>query len=171
MADGEAPTDVLPPSSEGERDRTLMKLALEEAYSATKHGDVPVGAVLVDAGGAVLARGHNRREVDADPTAHAELLVLRAACHARGHWRLDDCTLYVTLEPCAMCSGALVNARIGRLVFGAYDKKAGFIASLASLHQDERLNHRFPAQGGVEEEPCRSALQEFFRALRAQGQK
>lgn len=143
-----------------------MLLALEQADLAALHGDVPVGAVVVAADGSVLARDHNRREQHSDPTAHAEVLALRAAASGRGHWRLHDCTLYVTLEPCAMCAGALVNARIGRLVFGASDPKAGAIASLYELHADARLNHRFPAQGGVLAERCAGKLSQFFQALR-----
>jgi len=148
-----------------------MEWALAEARLAPAHGDVPVGAVIVDAQGQTLARAHNRREIDSDPTAHAELLVLRAACSQRGHWRLHDCTLIVTLEPCSMCAGALVNARLGRLVYGAPDPKAGAIRSLYRLTEDPRLNHRLPARGGVRREECVALLQDFFRALRAQGQR
>jgi tRNA(adenine34) deaminase len=148
-----------------------MQAALGEAALAPLHGDVPVGAVVVDAAQNELARAHNRREVDADPTAHAELLALRAAAAQRGHWRLDDCTLYVTLEPCAMCAGGLVNARLGRLVFGAPDPKAGAIVSLFQLAADPRLNHRFETRAGVAEAESVALLQTFFRALRARGEK
>src|SRR4051794_26149353 len=110
-----------------------MVLALAEAARAPEHGDVPVGAVVVDARGEELAPAHTRREIDADPSAHAELLAVRLAAAQRGHWRLDDCTLFVTLEPCVMCAGALINARLGRLVFGARDPKAGAIVSLYAL--------------------------------------
>ncbi|MEO8178950.1 MAG: nucleoside deaminase [Deltaproteobacteria bacterium] len=154
-----------------EADARWMQAALEEASLGPLHGDVPVGAVIVDAAQNVLARAHNRREVDADPTAHAELLALRAAAAARGHWRLDDCTLYVTLEPCAMCAGGLINARLGRLVFGALDPKAGAIVSLYQLAADPRLNHRFEARAGVAEADSVALLQAFFRALRARGEK
>ncbi|HVZ35447.1 MAG TPA: nucleoside deaminase, partial [Polyangiaceae bacterium] len=129
-------------------DADWMALALEEAARAPEHGDVPVGALVVDAAGRELSRAHNRREIDADPTAHAELLALRLAASRRGHWRLDDCTLFVTLEPCAMCAGAMVNARLGRLVFGARDPKAGAVVSLYQLAEDTRLNHRFPVLAG-----------------------
>jgi tRNA(adenine34) deaminase len=152
-------------------DLDWMEVALQEAERAVSHGDVPVGAVVVDALGRELGRGHNRREVDADPTAHAEILALRAAALARGHWRLEDCTLFVTLEPCAMCAGAMVNARLGRLVFGAADPKAGAIVSLFRLAEDARLNHRFAVTGGCAPEPSIALLQGFFRALRARGEK
>lgn len=154
-----------------EADARWMQAALEQAAQGPLHGDVPVGAVIVDAAQNVLARAHNRREVDADPTAHAELLALRAATAGRGHWRLDDCTLYVTLEPCAMCAGGLINARLGRLVFGALDPKAGAIVSLYQLGADPRLNHRFEARAGVAEADSVALLQAFFRALRARGEK
>jgi tRNA(adenine34) deaminase len=127
--------------------------------------------VSVDASDNELARAHNRREIDADPTAHAELLALRAAALSRGHWRLNDCTLYVTLEPCAMCAGAMVNARLGRLVFGALDPKAGAIASLYQLAGDPRLNHRFEVHSGVAGAESAAQLQAFFQALRARGEK
>ena len=152
-------------------DLAWMQVALEEAGLAAQHGDVPVGAVVVDAQGRELSRAHNRREIDADPTAHAEILALRAAARTRGHWRLDDCTLWVTLEPCAMCAGAMVNARLGRLVFGASDPKAGAVVSLYRLTEDERLNHRFEAVGGCASQPSVELLQGFFRALRARGEK
>lgn len=143
-----------------------MRLALDEARKAPEHSDVPVGAVVVTADGALLACERNRREQASDPTAHAEILALRAASGGRGHWRLHDCTLYVTLEPCAMCAGAMVNARLGRLVYGARDLKAGAVASLYELHADSRLNHRFPATGGVLGEECAGELSAFFQALR-----
>lgn len=150
-------------------DDQWMDLALAEADAAALHDDVPVGVVVVQSDGTLLARAHNRREIDGDPTAHAELLALRAASEGRGHWRLDDCTLYVTLEPCAMCAGALVNARIGRLVYGAPDPKAGAIQSLFTLGNDPRLNHRFPHAPGVREQACRERLQAFFQKLRKNG--
>jgi tRNA(adenine34) deaminase len=154
-----------------ELDLRWMREALAEATLAPAHGDVPVGALVVDTAGVVLGRAHNQRELSADPTAHAEILALRAAALGRGHWRLDDCTLYVTLEPCAMCAGAMVNARLGRLVFGAVDPKAGAIQSLFALAGDPRLNHRFAAHGGLLAAECADALRGFFQALRAQGQK
>lgn len=148
-----------------------MRLALDEARAALAHGDVPIGAVVVDASGAVLARAHNERELTGDPTAHAEVLALRrAAAKAQGPdapgWRLEDCTLVVTLEPCTMCAGALVNARIGRLVFGAYDPKAGAVASLWDVVRDPRLNHRVEVVGGVAEDACAALLRDFFTPRR-----
>ncbi len=154
-----------------EADETWMREALVEADRAAVHGDVPVGCVIVDSAGAEIARGRNRREADADATAHAEIVTVRAACQARGHWRLDDCTLYVTLEPCAMCAGALVNARIGRLVYGTTDPKAGAITSLFELASDARLNHRFAVTGGVLAHESVARLQAFFAKLRAAGEK
>ena len=154
-----------------EADQTWMREALAEADRAAEHGDVPVGCVIVDSAGAEMARGRNRREADADATAHAEIVAVRAACRARGHWRLDDCTLYVTLEPCAMCAGALVNARIARLVYGATDPKAGAIQSLFELARDPRLNHRFEVSSGVLAGDSTARLQAFFAKLRAEGQK
>lgn len=148
-----------------------MQRALDEAALALEHGDVPIGAVLVDARGQLLGRGHNRREVDADPTAHAEVLALREAARALGHWRLNESTLYVTLEPCVMCAGALVNARLGRLVYAASDLKAGAIESLFRLADDARLNHRFPVTAGVLGAESRALLQAFFRGVRARGNK
>jgi len=148
-----------------------MQVALEEAACAVQHGDVPVGCVIVDTGGLELARAHNRREIDNDPTAHAEILALRGAAQQRGHWRLEDCTLFVTLEPCAMCAGAMINARLGRLVFGAADPKAGAIHSLYRLAEDARLNHRFEVSSGCASERSVELLQGFFRALRARGEK
>ncbi|HWO08565.1 MAG TPA: nucleoside deaminase [Polyangiaceae bacterium] len=160
-----------PPDAQPLTDLDWMEVALEEARRAIQHGDVPVGAVVVDALGRELGRGHNRREVDADPTAHAEILALRAAALARGHWRLDDCTVFVTLEPCAMCAGAMVNARLSRLVFGAADPKAGAVVSLFRLADDSRLNHRFAVTAGCAPEASVALLQAFFRVLRARGEK
>jgi len=170
--DGTPPVAGAPAASAAANtDLDWMTAALDEARLAVDHGDVPVGAVVVDALGRELGRGHNRREVDADPTAHAEILALRAAAVSRGHWRLDDCTLFVTLEPCAMCAGAMVNARLGRLVFGATDPKAGAVVSLYRLAEDTRLNHRFAVTAGCAPEPSVALLQGFFRALRARGEK
>ncbi len=146
-----------------------MRLALAEARAALEHGDVPIGAVVVDAAGAVLARAHNERELTGDPTAHAEVLALRRAVEAQrsGDWRLEDCTLVVTLEPCTMCAGALVNARIGHLVFGAYDPKAGAVASLWDVVRDPRLNHRVAVTGGVLADEAGELLRAFFAERRA----
>ena len=144
-----------------------MREALAEADLAVDHGDVPIGCVVVDASGRELARAHNRRELDSDPTAHAEVLALRAAALRIGHWRLVGATAYVTLEPCAMCAGALVNARVARLVYGALDPKAGAVTTLFSIGSDQRLNHRFEIVAGVLAEQAAERLQSFFAKLRA----
>jgi tRNA(adenine34) deaminase len=143
-----------------------MRAALTEAERALAHDDVPIGAVVVDDGSRVLGAGHNRREVDRDPTAHAEVLALRAAARASGEWRLQGCTLVVTLEPCAMCAGAGVLARVDRLVFGAYDEKAGAAGSLWDVVRDRRLNHRPEVIGGVLAEESTALLDAFFRDQR-----
>ena len=146
-------------------DEIAMKVALEEAALALDHGDVPVGAVaLVD--GEVVARRHNERELSGDPTAHAELLVLRDVAAALGTWRLSSVSLVVTLEPCPMCAGALVAGRVGRLVFGAYDPKAGACGSLYNLCADPRLNHEFPVRGGVLAAEAGGLLTTFFTTRR-----
>ena len=139
-----------------------MRLALGQARLAAEHGDVPIGAVVLDPAGQVLAVAGNRREVDSDPTAHAEILALREAARALGSWRLVDCTLVVTLEPCTMCAGALVLARVGRLVFGAYAPKAGAVASVFDVVRDPRLNHRVDVRGGILEADCGALLSDFF---------
>jgi tRNA(adenine34) deaminase len=146
-------------------DDEAMELALVEAEAATVHDDVPVGAVVVR-DGHVIARRHNERELTGDPTAHAEVLAIRDAAEVVGHWRLLDCTLYVTLEPCFMCAGALVNARIGRVVFGATDPKAGAAGSLTNVLADTRLNHNSAVEGGVMKEQCSQILKAFFAAKR-----
>ena len=156
--------------SEQPNPEAFMRMALEEADRAAAHGDVPVGAVVVSANGNVLAREHNRREQLADPTAHAELLAIRAASRGLPGWRLEGATLYVTLEPCAMCAGALVNARIARLVFGASDPKAGAVTSLFQIGSDPRLNHRFEVQAGFMAEEGGRRLTEFFAELRRKRQ-
>jgi len=142
-----------------------MSEALAEARRAAEIGEVPVGAIVVRHG-EILGRGHNRREIDGDPLAHAELIAIRRAARSIGGWRLVDCTLYVTLEPCAMCAGALVNSRVERLVYGADDPKAGFCGSLGDLARDPRLNHRLEVTRGVLEAECGGLLKEFFAALR-----
>lgn len=146
-------------------DTAAMRLALAEAMSALDHGDVPVGAVVVR-GGDVIASRHNERELTADPTAHAEVLAVRDAAARLGSWRLDDCTLVVTLEPCAMCAGALVNARLGRLVYGATDPKAGAAGSRFDLVDSDVLNHRVPRTTGVLADECGQLLIDFFRSRR-----
>jgi tRNA(adenine34) deaminase len=147
-------------------DLAAMHLALAEARAAPDHGDVPVGAIVV-VDGEIVARRHNERERTGDPTAHAELLAVRDAAVARRSWRLDDATLYVTLEPCAMCAGALVNARLGRLVFGAADLKGGACGSLYNLLADPRLNHEVPLTVGVGADECAALLTTFFAGRRA----
>jgi tRNA(adenine34) deaminase len=139
-----------------------MRLALDEARAALATSDVPIGAVVLDASGAVVGRGHNEREAEADPTAHAEVVALRQAARARGEWRLEGCTLVVTLEPCTMCAGAAVLARVERLVFGAFDEKAGAVGSLWDVVRDRRLNHRPEVVSGVLAAESRSLLLEFF---------
>ncbi|MEO1064714.1 MAG: tRNA adenosine(34) deaminase TadA [Actinomycetota bacterium] len=146
-------------------DDELMSLALDEARLAAEHGDVPVGAVVVH-DGEVIARAHNRREVDGDPTAHAEVLALRAAATHRGSWRLDGCTVVVTLEPCLLCAGALLSARVDRVVFGADDPKAGATGSLYNVADDPRLNHRFELRHGVRADEAAAMLSGFFAARR-----
>ena len=145
-------------------DAEYMRIALSEARLAAAEGEVPVGAVLLR-GGTVLAQAHNRVEQTGDPTAHAELLCLQAAAAAEGSWRMADCTLYVTLEPCAMCAGALVNARLGRLVFGAFEPRTGCCGSVFDL-LDHAFLHAVPAVGGVLEEECAAVLQTFFARKR-----
>lgn len=139
-----------------------MSEALAAARDAGAAGDVPVGAVVLGRDGAVLVTAGNRRERDADPTAHAEVLALRAAARALGRRRLDDCTLVVTLEPCTMCAGALVAARVGTLVFGAFDPRAGAVASLFDVVRDPRLNHRPQVVSGIMAGPCSAVLDGFF---------
>jgi len=143
----------------------MMALALEEARACPAWGDVPIGAVVAR-GSEVLGKAGNQRERLADPTAHAEILALRDAGRAVESWRLEGCTLYVTLEPCAMCAGAVVLARLDRLVFGAPDPKAGFAGSLGDLVRDPRLNHRAAVTSDVLADECRDLLREFFRAHR-----
>lgn len=143
-----------------------MRLALERADAAAAVGDVPVGAVLVTADGVLVSTGENRREVDADPTAHAEIVALRAAAATRGSWRLGGTTLYVTLEPCVMCAGAMLHARIARLVYGCRDDKAGAVDSLFTLGRDPRLNHRFEVVCGVLDAECAARLKRFFAERR-----
>ncbi len=155
------------PSDDFESDdfESAMRAALDEARAALAHDDVPVGAVVVRAGEIIAAR-HNERELTGDPTAHAELLAMRDAAAEVGHWRLDDCTLVVTLEPCPMCAGAMVNGRVGRLVYGATDPKAGAAGSRFDLVDSELLNHRIPRTTGVLADECGRLLVDFFRARR-----
>ena len=146
-------------------DEAWMRRALAAAERAAELGEVPVGAVIVR-GGEVIAEAYNRRETDGDPLAHAELLAIRQAARRIGGWRLTGCTMFVTLEPCAMCAGALVNARVERLVYGAADPKAGFCGTLGDLTRDPRLNHRLEVVGGVLAEESAALLRRFFDRLR-----
>jgi tRNA(adenine34) deaminase len=147
-------------------DRQMMRGALAEADAAAAKGEVPVGCVVVDAHGREMARAHNARETLADPTAHAEMLALREAAARSLTWRLDGATVYVTLEPCPMCAGALVNARVARVVYGCADPKAGAITTMFGIGTDGRLNHRFVVTPGVLADECAERLTTFFRALR-----
>lgn len=142
-----------------------MLEALAEAKLALAKGDVPIGAVVVK-DGEIIGRGHNLREATNDPTAHAEILAIRAAAEHLGSWRLTNAAIYVTLEPCPMCAGAIVNSRLRTLVFGAYDPKAGAVTSLMNLVQDRRLNHFVEVYDGICQSECASLLQEFFQRLR-----
>ena len=147
-------------------DVQAMTLALDEARAALATGDVPVGAVVLDPAGAVIARGRNVREAELDPSGHAEVVALRAAASALGSWRLDGCTLVVTLEPCTMCAGAIVGARIARLVFGAVDDKAGAVGSLWDVVRDRRLNHRPEVVAGILADECGALMTSFFKEQR-----
>ena len=145
-----------------------MGLALAEAQLAAEEGEVPIGAVLVQAG-EVIAQAHNRRENDNDATAHAEMLVIRDACRKLGRWRLSGTTLYVTIEPCPMCAGALVMSRVDRLVYGSADYKAGAVESIFNVVQHSALNHRLEVTAGIRQEECAAAMQAFFRKRRNSG--
>jgi len=155
---------ILPPMSDPHEKR--MQLALREAEKAGQKGEIPIGAILVDARGDVLCAAHNQTIALADPTAHAEILVLRGAARAIGNYRLLNTTLYVTIEPCVMCMGAIIHARVAALVFGAADPKWGAAGSLYDLAADSRLNHRLRVVSGICEPACRAPLQAFFRAKR-----
>jgi tRNA(adenine34) deaminase len=159
-------TDGSPRRAVLEQDAWAMGLALDEARRASLAGDVPVGAVVVGPDGAVVGRGHNVREALADPTGHAEIVALRTAADRLGRWRLDDCTLVVTLEPCLMCAGATVLARIPRLVLGAWDPKAGACGSQFDVVRDRRLNHQVEVVGGVRADEAGWLLRAFFDAQR-----
>ena len=148
----------------------FMRLALEEAEQALREEEVPVGAVIVHQG-RLIARAHNQREQLHDPTAHAEMIAITQAAESRQSWRLDDCTLYVTLEPCPMCAGAILQARIPTVVYGASDPKAGAVDTLFRLLDDSRLNHRVESVAGVLAEPCGAILSRFFQTQRRLGKK
>ena len=147
-------------------DQHFMDLALAQATLAAEMGEVPVGAVVVHEG-EVIAQAHNRREVDSDPTAHAELIAMREAAQRLGDWRLENCTVYVTLEPCAMCAGLMVNARVSRCVYAASDPRGGFLGTLGDLSSHPVLNHRFAVTAGVRGDEAADALRSFFRSVRA----
>jgi tRNA(adenine34) deaminase len=149
-----------------ETDEHFMRLALAEAESARELGEVPIGAVIVDNSGVVLAAASNRTITDSDPTAHAEILALRVAAKKIGNYRLTGCTLFTTIEPCVMCAGALVNARIQRLVFGAHDKRFGAVETKFRLCDSDDLNHRMEIRSGVLAEECRELMQSFFSGRR-----
>ncbi len=151
--------------SNSEEDQQFMRVAIDQAEIARENGDVPVGAVIVHEG-RLIAKAYNQRQQLNDPTAHAEIIALTQAAEAVGSWRLDGCTIYVTLEPCTMCAGALVLARMDRLVYGCNDLKTGACGSLYNIVQDERLNHRLEVTSGVLEDQCRRQLQEFFTGRR-----
>ena len=147
-------------------DDEAMREALSLAAEAARAGDTPVGCVVLDAAGNIIGRGGNRREIDADPTAHAEIVAMRQAAKSIGLWRLCDCTIVVTLEPCPMCAGAIVAARAARLVYGAADPKAGAVRTLYQICDDPRLNHRVEVTGGLMAEECAQLLQTFFKERR-----
>ena len=150
----------------------LMQLAIAEAQRAMEAGEVPIGCVIVhDPAGRIVGSAANRRETDQDPTAHAEIVAMRQAARELGHWRLIDCAVVVTLEPCPMCAGAMVGARVPRLIYGCADPKAGAVRTLYRLCEDERLNHRVLVEDGVLAEECAEILREFFRQQRALGKK
>jgi tRNA(adenine34) deaminase len=146
--------------------RQRMEEALDLAQFAGEEGDVPVGAIITDARGEIIARAGNRKERDQDPTAHAEILAIRAASQVLGNWHLQDCTLYVTLEPCPMCAGAILQARLGLLVYGAADPKTGVIRTVANFPDSPFSNHRLPTIAGILERRCRSLLQAWFEGKR-----
>ena len=158
---------IIDPTQESTEDISYMRQALQIAEQAAEMGEVPVGALIVK-NGIILAEAHNRREIDQDPCAHAELLAIRKAAQKLGSWRLEGCTLYVTLEPCPMCAGAIWLSRIKRCVFGCNDPKAGFVGSLENINRFEALNHHFETTSGVLSNECSEILRTFFRRIRAE---
>jgi tRNA(adenine34) deaminase len=168
---GAVETDTESERAGADADARFMREALAEAEAAAAVGDVPVGAVVVDAAGVIVGRGRNRREAEQDPTGHAEVDALRRAAAAVGHWRQEGATVYVTLEPCPMCAGALVNARVARVVYGCADPKAGAVDTLFAIGRDARLNHRFASTAGVLGEECAGMLKAFFAKLRGRNAK
>ncbi|TEA77705.1 tRNA adenosine(34) deaminase TadA [Allopusillimonas ginsengisoli] len=153
-----------------EKDAAFMRLALAQAERAREAGEVPVGAVIVDVAGQVIGQGYNRTITDNDPTAHAEIVALRQAAAAAGNYRLPGARLYVTLEPCVMCLGAMMHARLEHVIFGAQDPKTGACGGVVSLHHEQRLNHHTQVAGGLLAQPCGDILRQFFRARRQQSQ-
>ncbi|WP_197585785.1 tRNA adenosine(34) deaminase TadA [Thermosulfidibacter takaii] len=145
-----------------------MQIALKEAKKALEKEEVPIGAVIVDPEGNIIGRGHNLKETTKDPTAHAEIIAIREASQKIGDWRLEGCTLFSTIEPCIMCCGAIIQARISKVYYGAPDPKFGAVESLYRIFDDERLNHRVQYQGGILQEECAQLLKDFFKALRNQ---
>ena len=158
------------PTTDVDKHEHYMQLALEQARRAEAAGDVPVGAVI-ERGGQLVAAAHNQREQLGDPTAHAEMIAITQAAEAIGDWRLEKCTLYVTLEPCLMCAGAILQARMGRLVYGASDPKAGAVESLFQTMEDNRLNHQVESTSGILAQECGEILSHFFQGQRSQGKK
>jgi tRNA(adenine34) deaminase len=154
------------PTDDHNQDVAFMRIALEEAARAPAIGEVPIAAVIVRGGSQILAQAHNCRELWQDPTAHAEVIAIRAAANTLGTWRLTDTTLYVTVEPCSMCIGAIILARIPRIVFGAWDLKAGACGSVFNLPSEPKLNHRVAVTGGVLEQESQAIIQKFFKELR-----
>ncbi|WP_251716757.1 tRNA adenosine(34) deaminase TadA [Lactobacillus agrestimuris] len=149
-----------------EKDK-YMNLAIEQARIAEKQDEVPIGAIVIDPEGNVVGRGYNRRELDQDATQHAEIIAIREACDQIGYWRLVDCSIFITLEPCPMCAGAIINSRIKNVFFGAYDPKAGASGSVIDLFAVEKFNHHPEVEGGVKENETSQMLTQFFRAIRA----
>lgn len=158
--------DEKTPITDVKQDVKYIKAAIKESRKSLISGDVPVGCVIADENGKIIARAHNEREKTGDSTAHAEVLAIRKASKKLGRWNLTGCTMYVTLEPCVMCSGAAVNARISRIVFGAYDKRFGCCGTVYNLACDQNFNHRCEVTGGIEEGECIKEVQNFFKTLR-----
>lgn len=148
-------------------DEKYMRVAIEEARAAQKIDEVPIGAIVVNANGDIIARAHNTRETTKSPSAHAEFLAIEAACKQVDNWRLEGCTVYVTLEPCIMCAGLMHQSRIARCVFGAFDPKAGALSTLYEIGSDSRLNHRFETKGGILEAECAALLSNYFKQKRS----
>ena len=158
-------TEIIPSQKQDVLDRQFMKAAVDQAHIALENGDVPIGAVIVHQNN-IIAKGYNQRHKLNDPTAHAEIIAITAAAEYIGNWRLHGCSIYVTLEPCCMCAGAMVLARLDRLIFGCDDPKAGVVKSLYNIVQDKRLNHRLDVTSGVLADECAAILTDFFKKKR-----